>query len=817
MMAQYLRIKDQYPGCLLFFRLGDFYELFFEDAVVASAVLNITLTRRGQTGEGKEVPMCGVPFHAAESYIARLIRQGHRVAICDQMETPAEAKKRGHKAVVEREVVRIVTPGTLTEEGLLDARQNNFLATIIQGGTSRAPSYSLAVLDISTGEFFCEATSHKGGLSTALAKHAPREVLISEKLQQDPALFEVWRDWRDQLTPLPNGRFDDENSLRRLKKAFGVTSFDAYGDFSAGELSACGALLDYVALTQKGQLPRLLPPRRWANGSVLEIDSATRRSLELTLTLSGEKSGSLLATIDKTVTPGGARLLAARLSAPLTDPAAIDQRLEGVALFIDHPLLREEIRRLLKQTPDIERGLGRLSLGRGGPRDLALLRDGLLQASLIQNRLKLGQGTLPPMMESVLSSLGLHEELIQRLQRALGEQLPLLTREGGFIAPGYLPQLDDLRSLRDHGRDQMAHLQQEYIHETGIHTLKIKHNNILGHYVEVGVAASSKMPPRFIHRQTLTTGVRYTTPELVQIEEKILSAADKVLAMELALFDDLVSEVLGRSDPIGRTAQTLAKLDVASGLAELAVTQRYVRPHVDGSDIFNIVQGRHPVVEKSPGENESFMANDCILEGSGQRLWLITGPNMAGKSTFLRQNALIAILAQMGSYVPATSAHIGVVDRLFSRVGAADDLARGRSTFMVEMIETAAILNQATPRSLVILDEIGRGTATYDGVSIAWATAEHLHTINQCRGLFATHYHELTALEETLPHLSCHTMAVKEWEGKVIFLHQVVKGRADRSYGIHVAQLAGMPPSVIQRAEEILAGIDTHPALLSPR
>lgn len=813
MMAQYLTIKAQHPGCLLFFRLGDFYELFFEDALVASSVLNITLTRRGNTQEGHEVPMCGVPFHAAESYIARLIRHGHRVAICDQLETPAEAKKRGYKAVVQRDVVRIVTPGTLTEDGLLEARQNNFLSAVLQQTQGRKIQYNLAVLDISTGEFFCESLEDKQALSAALTKYDPREILLSESLHQNTFLMDLWREWRDSLTPLPNGRFDDENSLRRLKKAFGVTTFQAYGDFSEGELAACGALLDYVLLTQKGQLPRLLPPRPRLNETTMDIDSATRRSLELVTPQGGSSSndtkGSLLACIDHTMTAAGARLLSNRLKAPLRDPVAIHQRLDGIEFFLKNPLLREEIRQILKKTPDLERCLGRLSLGRGGPRDLGLIRETLLQAASIQARLTLHPEILPPVMTHVMTGLGDHQELTDLLMRALGAPLPSLAREGGFIAPGFEEELDALRSLRDNGHEEVGRFQQAYSQETGIGTLKIKHNNILGYYIEVGAAASTKMTPRFIHRQTLTTSVRYTTPELVEIEEKILSAADKAIALELSLYQTIVNTILEKGDSLGKMAQTLAKLDVASSLAELAATHRYVRPVVDHSRIFHIKGGRHPVVEQNLEEDKSFMANDCLLEGEGDRLWLMTGPNMAGKSTFLRQNALIAILAQMGSYVPATSAHLGVVDRLFSRVGAADDLARGRSTFMVEMIETAAILHQATPHSLVILDEIGRGTATYDGVSIAWATAEHLHHVNQCRGLFATHYHELTALEESLPHLSCHTMAVKEWEGKVIFLHQVIPGKADRSYGIHVAQLAGMPGSVIDRAQEILSHIES--------
>ena len=806
MMAQYLEIKRQHPDALLFYRMGDFYELFFEDAVQAARALDITLTRRG-LHLGEEIPMCGVPVHSHESYLLRLIRQGFRVAICEQTEDPAEAKKRGSKSVVRREVIRVVTPGTITEDTLLDARSNNYLAALAEA----AGGLGLAWLDMSTGELTLQPVE-RPGLAAALARLAPGELLVPERLSQQPDLFELWAEWRDRLTVQPNARFDSENGRRRLLDLYQVGTLDAFGSFTRPEVAAAGALVDYVELTQKGRLPRLDRPRRLALGAVMEIDPASRRNLELARTLTGDRKDSLLAAVDRTVTGAGARLLSAHLAAPLTDPARIDRRLDMVAFFVGEESARADVRDLLKRTPDIERALSRLALGRGSPRDLACVRDALDRAADLKHRLHAGRLTpLPDGLGAVVRDLGDHAELVDRLREALGPDLPLNARDGGFIAKGFHPPLDELTELRDDSRRHIANLQARYAEATGIAALKIRHNNVLGYYIEVTPTHADKLMQgearsTYIHRQTLANCVRFTTVELSDLERRVAEAGDKALALELELFEELSRLVVGHAEAIAVTAHALAALDVVSGLAELAVERRWCRPVVvDGTD-FDIRAGRHPVVEEAlaeSGTGASFVANDCDLS-DGQRLWLLTGPNMAGKSTFLRQNALIAVLAQMGSFVPADSARIGVVDKLFSRVGAADDLARGRSTFMVEMVETSGILNQATSRSLVILDEIGRGTATFDGLSIAWACVEHLHETTRCRALFATHYHELTTLAAKLPALSCHTMRIKEWQGEVVFLHEVAAGSADRSYGIHVARLAGLPAPVVARAEQVL-------------
>ncbi len=801
MMAQYLAIKRQHPDCLLFYRMGDFYEMFFEDAVQAAAALDITLTKRGRYA-GQDIPMCGVPVHSHEGYLSRLIRKGIKVAVCEQMEDPALARKRGGKAVVERAVIRVVTPGTITEETLLDARRHNYLAAMAEAHGA----LGLAWLDMSTGDFQVQPVSPKT-VGAALARLAPGELLVSERLLQQPALFELFHDWRPVLTPLPAARFDSENARRRLEALYGVRALDGFGAFGRAELAAGGALLDYVELTQKGRLPRLGLPRRLSEGALMEIDAATRRNLELAETLSGERRGSLLSVIDRTVTGAGGRLLAAHLGAPLTDPAAVDDRLDMVQFFVDRHGQRQELRQRLARCPDVERALSRLTLGRGGPRDLAAVRDALAEIPVLKAALLTGGLDAPPAgIRAAARDLGEHGGLVDRLARALAAELPLLARDGGFIAAAYHPGLDQQRSLRDESRRLIAGLQAGYIEASGVAALKIKHNNVLGYHIEVPPKQAERMGEPFIHRQTIASSVRFTTVELGELEGLIRGAADRALAVELELFADLVGEVVGRADDIALAARALAAIDVAAGLAELAVDRRYSRPVVEAGTAFSIKGGRHPVVEAAL--SEAFVANDCDLAES-QRLWLLTGPNMAGKSTFLRQNALIAVLAQMGSYVPAEQARIGVVDRLFSRVGAADDLARGRSTFMVEMVETAAILNQAGPRALVILDEIGRGTATFDGLSIAWAVVEHLHETTRCRALFATHYHELTALAAKLPALACHCMRVKEWQSEVVFLHEVGAGAADRSYGIHVARLAGLPAGVLARAETILHSLET--------
>ena len=804
LMAQYLAIKGQNPDCLLFFRLGDFYEMFFEDAVKASRALDIALTRRGQM-QGQDVPMCGIPAHAYENYLARLIRQGFRVAICEQTEDPATAKKRGAKSIVTREVIRIVTPGTVTEDSLLEARTANYLACL----AAARDELALAWLDLGSGEPRSENVT-LAGLGAALARINPSELLLPQKLAAREDLRETLAPWRDQLTPQPDSRFDGENGRQRLLKTYQVRDLAAFGAFSRGEIAALGALLDYAALTQKNDLQHLAPPKNF-NSAPAAIDPSTQRNLELIRALNGARQGSLLASIDRTLTGAGARLLAARLVAPLTDVEAINERLDSVQFMVKTKTLREELRAELKETPDLERALARLALGRGGPRDLAALREALQHAEKMRSGL-LAQdpAKMPKDLKKQTQAFGEHCTLSDKLARALAAELPLLARDGGFIARGYAPQLDELVALRDDSRRLIAGLQQKYADKSGVAGVKIRHNQVIGYYIEVTPTQADKLLAQkdlFIHRQSLATAVRFTTVELGELEKKITEAADKALAVELQLFADLVGDIVARLQDLRRTAGALAALDVTTSLAELATEQKYARPVVDNSLCFDIKKGRHPVVEQSLKTSDSgvtaFVGNDCDL-APHQRLWLLTGPNMAGKSTFLRQNALIALMAQMGSYVPAASAHIGVVDRLFSRVGAADDLARGQSTFMVEMVETAAILNQSGERALVILDEIGRGTATYDGLSIAWATVEHLHEVNRCRALFATHYHELTGLAGKLPALRCATMRIKEWEKEIIFLHEVAAGVADRSYGIHVAHMAGLPKNVIARAEEVL-------------
>ena len=804
MMAQYLAIKEAHPESLLFYRMGDFYELFFDDAEAASKALDIALTKRGKHA-GEDIPMCGVPVHAADGYLQKLIRKGFRVAVAEQTESPAEAKKRGYKSVVAREVIRLVTPGTITEDSLLDARSHNFLLSLARAGKDHA----MAWLDISTGEFFAGPIRLED-LPAQIARLQPGEILISDKWLEEEAFAELFDEWGKRLTPLPSVRFDSQNGEKRLKALFNVATLDAFGAFERAELGAAGALVDYVELTQKGKFPLIKAPVQMAAEDVMSIDAAPRRNLELTRTMNGERGGSLLATIDRTVTGGGGRRLAADISSPLTAPSQINRRLDMVSYFTDNTTKRERLRDILRRCPDTERALSRLTLGRGGPRDLAIIRDGLGETANIRAAIASGDlDALPEGLQQASEQLGYHSELVEVLSAALAPDVPLLARDGGFIAKGYRPDLDELRLLRDESRRHIANLQATYVKEVDIPSLKIRHNNVLGYFIEITPRFVDRMTENFIHRQTMANAVRYSTVELGELEDKISRAADRALALELELFSELVAKVSEAGPAILEAAEAIARIDVAASHAELASEQSYCRPVIDDSLSFRITGGRHPVVEAAlkTGAEADFVANDCCLDEE-QRLWLLTGPNMAGKSTFLRQNALITILAQMGAFVPASSAHIGIVDRLFSRVGAADDLARGRSTFMVEMVETATILNQAGPRSLVILDEIGRGTATFDGLSIAWATVENLHEVNCCRALFATHYHELTILAAQLPALRNHSMRVREWKGDVIFLHEVAEGSADRSYGIQVAKLAGLPKTVISRAESVLKALE---------
>lgn len=816
MMAQYLEIKAANPGSLLFYRMGDFYELFLEDAEVASRALGIVLTKRGKH-QGEDIAMCGVPVERADDYLQRLIALGHRVAVCEQTEDPAEAKKRGGKSVVRRDVVRIVTPGTITEERLLDPARANLLVAVARRRLSDdAWAYGLAALDISTGGFSLSETD-QAGLAAEIARLEPREIVLPEAIHEEPELRTLWLETRAAVTPIARDGLDPASAERRLTEFFGVATLDSFGGFTRAETAAAGAALLYVERTQIGQRPPLQPPRREAASGTLLIDAATRVNLELTRTLGGERTGSLLAAIDRTVSPAGARLLAERLAGPSTDLAMILRRQEPVAYFHERSELRERLRRLLRAVPDFARALSRLALDRGGPRDLACLRDGLDAAKTIAALIG-SAGELPLEMSAAAQSLdALDPSLPQSLAAALADELPLNRRDGGFVRDGQDPALDEARALQHDAKRFIAALQTRYAAETGCRTLRIKHNSMLGYFVEVPQGVGEELlrgawKETFVHRQTMAGAMRFSTVELGELQSRIATAADRALALELAMFEALAGAVATASREIAAASGALAALDVAAGLAELASENRWARPQVDESLAFRVSGGRHPVVEAALKRGGApFIANDCDLSGGSAgdgRITLITGPNMGGKSTYLRQNALIVVLTQMGSFVPARAAHIGIVDRLFSRVGAADDLARGRSTFMVEMVETAAILNQATARSLVILDEIGRGTATFDGLSVAWAAIEHLHEVNRCRTLFATHFQELTGLADRLARLSNATLKVAEWNGEVVFLHEVVPGAADRSYGLQVARLAGLPPAVIDRAKTILAELE---------
>ncbi|MCJ8140796.1 DNA mismatch repair protein MutS [Falsirhodobacter halotolerans] len=798
MMAQYLTIKADHPAALLFYRMGDFYELFFDDAVLAAEALDIALTKRGKH-LGEDIAMCGVPHHAAESYLLGLIRKGFRVAIAEQMEDPAEAKKRGSKSVVRREVVRLVTPGTLTEDALLEARRHNYLVAHAQMRDEGA----LAWTDISTGEVRVMPCPLPR-LLPELARLSPREILVSETREVEMAA--LLTDIPAAVTPLSRGSFDSASAEKRLRELWDVRSLDAFGGFGRAEMAALGALIDYLDLTQRGRLPLLRPPVREVPGAALQIDAATRRNLEISQALSGGRDGSLLSAMDRTVTAPGARLLERRLSAPSCDLAVIHARQEGVRWLVDTPRARDGLRDALRRVPDMDRALQRIAMDRAGPRDMAAIRAGLDQA----RRLTLPDA--PPHLAEAMAALNGHGDLVDLLDRALIAEPPLLARDGGFICEGYDTELDETRALRDEGRGVIARMQADYIAQTGVQSLKIKHNNVLGYFIEVTALHDATLRGAgFIHRQTTANQIRFTTVELSEIETRILNAGNHALELEKRHFAALQADILRHAAAIGTAARALAVLDVAASLADLAVAEDWTKPKVDASRAFAIEGGRHPVVERAlRRKGEAFVANDCALTVEATpAIWLLTGPNMAGKSTFLRQNALMALLAQAGSFVPAASAHIGLVSQLFSRVGAADDLARGRSTFMVEMVETAAILNQADDRALVILDEIGRGTATYDGLSIAWATLEHLHDTSRCRALFATHYHEMTALAAKLDGVENATVTVREWKGDVVFLHEVVRGAADRSYGVQVARIAGLPAPVIERAKVILEALES--------
>lgn len=797
MMVQYFALKAQAEDCLLFYRMGDFFELFFDDAKAAAATLDIALTARGEH-KGAPIPMCGVPVHSAEAYLARLIRAGHRVAIAEQIETPAQAKERGgSKALVARGIVRYVTPGTLTEDTLLDARADNMLVAVGEAGGEIA----LAAADISTGRF--EAMSvDSGALSAELARVGASEIVVAEGSVLDVPGAHMFE----------KGAFSSARAEARLKEMFGVATLDGFGRFSRAELSAIGGLLGYLDHAGQGRQPHLAPPVHIAPGSHMAIDAATRESLEIVCTMNGSRAGSLLHSIDRTVTGAGARLLAADLAAPLLDEGGILARLDLVQWLHDDSGRRESLRAALRALPDIGRALGRLALGRGSPRDLGQLRDGLAGARSLRERLgKAKCEGWPALLERLLPAIDGHGALVDELTQALVPTPPTEAASGGYIAEGFDAALDELRRLASDGRRAIAQLEARYREETGISALKIRHNAVLGYHVEVpGKHGDALMREGsgFTHRQTLAGVVRFNSVDLHEEANRVSQAGGHALAAEAAHLESLIEMTLARKEAITRAAQALARLDVAASMAERAAEGGWARPAFVVELRLEIVAGRHPVVEDAlRREGQAFVANDCALL-QANRLWLVTGPNMGGKSTFLRQNALIVLLAQAGSYVPAQSATLSLVDRLFSRVGASDNLARGRSTFMVEMVETAAILSQATERSFVILDEVGRGTSTYDGLALAWAVVEAVHEVNRCRCLFATHYHELTRLAESLPALSLHNVRAREWKGDLVLLHEVAAGPADRSYGIAVARLAGLPAPVLARAKAVLAKLE---------
>lgn len=801
MMAQYLEIKTGHPDALLFYRMGDFYELFFDDAVAAAGALDIALTKRGKH-LGDDIAMCGVPHHAAEGYLLTLIRKGHRVAVCEQLESPAEAKKRGYKSIVKRGVTRVVTPGTLTEDSLLDARRHNFLAAYANVRGDGA----LAWVDISTGAFSvlgCDAAR----LGPELARLNPKEVLLSDV--GDANFGVIVEDSGAAVTVLGNAAFDSTSGEKRLFGVYSVSSLDGFGTFTRAEIAALSAVVEYLDITQKGKLPLLRPPVREKREAAMQIDASTRKSLELTRGMNGGRAGSLLWVIDRTQTAGGARLLERRLSSPSRDLAEISARQDAVAWCLDQGNVSALLEDRLREVPDLDRALSRLSMDRGGPRDMAAIRSAIEQAEIIVDALP---DEMPKALATAAQDLVGQDALLTLLDDALVAEPPLLARDGGFIAGGYDIELDEFRSLRDEGRSVIAALQIRYSQDADVTGLKIKHNNVLGYFIEVTATHSAKMlaaplSETFIHRQTTANQVRFTTIELSELETRILNAGGRCLEIEKRIYSSIVAAIIAQAAMLFTLARALAEFDLSAAMARLAREENWVRPLMTTEREFIITNGRHPVVEAAlKPSGTQFVANDCNL--SVDQIWLLTGPNMAGKSTYLRQNALIAVLAQMGAFVPAKSATIGIVSQIFSRVGASDDLSKGHSTFMVEMVETAAILNQADDRALVILDEIGRGTATYDGLSIAWATLEHLHDVNRCRALFATHYHEMTGLSDKLDGVANATVTVREWEGDVIFLHEVKRGTADRSYGVQVARLAGLPATVVARAKVVLEALE---------
>lgn len=802
MLQQYLSIKSGHQDCLLLYRLGDFYELFFEDAIIAADLLGISLTKRGQH-LNEDIPMCGVPAHASDAYIEKLVKQGHRVAICEQLETPQEAKKRGYKAVVRREVVRVITAGTLTEDPMLSSKNSNYLGAIslFEG------KLSIAWVEITTGEFAFTTTS-AASLSTELSRLQLSEIIIPEKLMQDTDLSSLLKEYRSRIVLRADSLFSPVRAETITCEFYNLKSLDGISAIQRHEISAIGALIDYLKHTHKNNLPRLSIPKSVSSSNFMVIDSATRKNLEIDSDQHGNKKFSLRGVLDKTSTAAGGRLLGYYLSSPLTDVSAINRRLESVECLYKNDDARGHIIAMLKQCPDIERAMARIFIQRGSPKDLASIRDGLYIATQLTNVL-MNLGTeMSDGLRTQVTQMCEFTDLISVLSSALSDNPSYTLRDGGFIKAGFDIQLDNLRDLKENSDMNLNSIQERYRKVSGVNNLKITKNNIIGYYIEVPVSQAAKMSEDvFIHKQTLGTSARFTTIELREMEAEINTCDQKISSLEISIFEELASSVCSVAEQISLVAQAIAVIDVTATLALIAKERAYVKPIVNNDLDFLIKDGKHPIVMQSIGEK--FVENESNLT-EDNHTWLITGPNMAGKSTFLRQNALICIMAQIGSFVPASMAKIGVVDKLFSRIGAGDDISRGQSTFMVEMNETAAILNNATKRSLIILDEIGRGTSTFDGLSIAWSVIEYIHLNIGCRTFFATHYHELVELESTLSGFLCHTMDVKEWQDSIIFMHKIVKGRADRSYGVHVAELAGVPKFVTNRAKEVLKVLEAE-------
>ena len=810
MIEQYLSIKNKHKDVLLFYRMGDFYELFFEDAIIASKALDITLTKRGKTN-GQNIPMCGVPFHAADNYLPRLIKKGFNVAVCEQTETPEQAKARGTKGPLKREVVRIISPGTITEDNLLESKANNFLGAIYKS----KDVISLSWVDVSTScfktrDFYVKNDNIKNIqiLNNFLLRMNFSELLVSDLIELDFIADE----WHPLIKRQPSNVFHYSSCVNQICSYYSINSLDGIGIFSEGEIIAAGVILSYLNLTQCGNIPLLSIMKSETESSFLEIDYFTQKSLELIQNLSGDSKGSLISSLDDTLTASGARLLKQRIQEPFYNIKDITDKYDLIEWFIDNPNANLKYANSLKRIPDLERSLSRLSSLRGGPKDLLTLSNGFSHINEIYKDLTTLNKDIkiPSLLIKIIKSLEIDYCLFLNIQNALSDEVPLLAKEGGFIKNNYNKKLDQLRDLRDNEFSQIVQLQKKYSEVSKVNSLKIKHNKVLGYHIEVRAIhdLSLRNLDQFIHRQTTAQTSRFTTIEMNDIENQIQNSSSESIKIELELFNIFVEQIVSIGNQVLKIASSISELDISIMGANHAKVRNYVRPTISNTKILEIIEGRHPVVENQMIFSEnSFISNDCILN-KNDYIWLITGPNMAGKSTYLRQNALIVIMAQAGLYVPAKKANIGIFDKIFSRVGASDDLAKGQSTFMIEMIETSAILNTSTDKSLVILDEIGRGTATFDGLAIAWSVLDYLHNKIKPRTLFATHYHELTSLKESLTNLSCHKMVIKEWNDTIIFMHKINKGEADKSYGIHVAKLAGLPIEVVQTAKKILTQLE---------